>query len=155
MPLSDDRDEVIPTRLRLRRINPVRDTRRFYLTPVKLDLFGGGSLIREWGQIGSSGQTLVEHEADEGSGDHIALKDGPNEGAPRARQPTVRVRSRMKNLLQDIVRERIPCALSKSCKCSRFMVLISKHGMAHGVVTRFSARLISMTSWWSSRRTTA
>ena len=33
--------------------------RRFYL-------FGGGSLIREWGWIGSSGQTLVEYHADEG-----------------------------------------------------------------------------------------
>ena len=33
---------------------------------VQPDLFGGVSLIREWGRIGSRGRVLVEHHADEG-----------------------------------------------------------------------------------------
>ena len=65
MPPSDDQHEVSPTRLKLHRIDPARNMRRFYLMQVQPDLFGGASLIREWGRIGSSGRTLVEHHADE------------------------------------------------------------------------------------------
>ena len=67
MPPSDDQHEVFPTRLKLRRIDPARNMRRFYLMQVQPDLFGGVSLIREWGRIGSGGQTLIEHHADGGT----------------------------------------------------------------------------------------
>ena len=67
MPPSDNRDEAAPMRLKLRRIDPARNMRRFYLMQIQPDLFVGGSLVREWGWIGSSGQTLVEHHADEGT----------------------------------------------------------------------------------------
>ncbi|WP_299844862.1 WGR domain-containing protein [uncultured Jannaschia sp.] len=67
MPPTDDQHEVFPTRLKLRRNDPVRNMCRFYLMQVQPDLFGGVSLIREWGRIGSGGRTLVEHHADEGT----------------------------------------------------------------------------------------
>ena len=57
---------LFPDRLLLRRIDPVRKMRRFYLMTVQRDLFGGVSLIREWGRIGSSGQVSVDHFLDEG-----------------------------------------------------------------------------------------
>ena len=66
MSSTDDQREVFPTRLTLRRIEPARNMRRFYLMQVQPDLFGGASLIREWGRIGSAGRVLVEHHADEG-----------------------------------------------------------------------------------------
>lgn len=58
--------EIFPDRLHLRRIEPAKNMRRFYLMTVQRDLFGGASLIREWGRIGSSGQMRVDHHADEG-----------------------------------------------------------------------------------------
>ena len=57
---------IFPDRLLLRRIDPARKMRRFYLMTVQRDLFGGVSLIREWGRIGSSGQVSVDHFLDEG-----------------------------------------------------------------------------------------
>ena len=33
---------------------------RFYLLTVQPTLFGGVSVIRNWGRIGSSGQTMVQ-----------------------------------------------------------------------------------------------
>ena len=53
--------------MKLRRIDPAQNMRRFYLMQVQPDLFGGASLIREWGRIGSRGRVLVEHHADEGA----------------------------------------------------------------------------------------
>ena len=66
MPLSDDQRDIFPTRLELRRIDPAQNMKRFYHMQVQPDLFGGTSLIREWGRIGSRGRVLVEHHADEG-----------------------------------------------------------------------------------------
>ena len=74
MPPSDDQHEVFPTRLKLRRVDPTRNMQRFYLMQVQPDLFGGVSLIREWGRIGSGGRTLVEHHADEGEAITSLLK---------------------------------------------------------------------------------
>lgn len=34
--------------------------RRFYLLAIQPTLFGGASVIRNWGRIGSSGQTMME-----------------------------------------------------------------------------------------------
>jgi predicted DNA-binding WGR domain protein len=33
---------------------------------VQRDLFGGASLIREWGRVGSPGKVRIEHHPDEG-----------------------------------------------------------------------------------------
>ncbi|WP_299845828.1 WGR domain-containing protein [uncultured Jannaschia sp.] len=74
MPPIDDQHEVFPTWLKLRRIDPARNMRRFYLMQVQPDLFGGESLTREWGRIGSSGQTLIDHHADEGEAITSLLK---------------------------------------------------------------------------------
>lgn len=58
--------EVFPTDLHLRRIDPACNMRRFYRLSVQCDLFGGASLIREWGRIGYRGQVLIETHDDEG-----------------------------------------------------------------------------------------
>jgi predicted DNA-binding WGR domain protein len=34
--------------------------RRFYLLSIQPTLFGGASLIRNWGRIGTSGQTMMQ-----------------------------------------------------------------------------------------------
>ena len=44
----------------LRRIDPARNMRRFYSLTVQPTLFGGASLIRYWGRIGTRGQSMVE-----------------------------------------------------------------------------------------------
>ena len=58
--------EVFPSRIKLRRIDPVQKMRRFYLLTVQRDLFGGATLVREWGRIGSGGKLKTSHHADEG-----------------------------------------------------------------------------------------
>lgn len=58
--------DVFPDRLHLRRQDPAQNMRRFYLMTVQRDLFGGASLIREWGRLGSPGKVQMEHHADEG-----------------------------------------------------------------------------------------
>jgi predicted DNA-binding WGR domain protein len=58
--------EVFPNRLKLRRTDPVQKMRRFYLLTVQRDLFGGATLVREWGRIGSGGKLKTSHHADEG-----------------------------------------------------------------------------------------
>ncbi|WP_312224100.1 WGR domain-containing protein [Rhizobium rhizoryzae] len=44
----------------LHRIDAERNMHRFYLLTVQPTLFGGVSVIRNWGRIGSSGQTMVQ-----------------------------------------------------------------------------------------------
>ncbi|GMO50294.1 WGR domain-containing protein [Bradyrhizobium ottawaense] len=46
--------------LHLRRIDTTRNMRRFYLLSIQPTLFGGVSLIRDWGRIGTTGQTMVQ-----------------------------------------------------------------------------------------------
>jgi predicted DNA-binding WGR domain protein len=58
--------EVFPDRLHLRREEPAKRMRRFYLMTVQRDLFGGATLVREWGRIGSPGKLQIEHHPDEG-----------------------------------------------------------------------------------------
>ncbi|TQM89870.1 WGR domain-containing protein [Roseinatronobacter monicus] len=58
--------EVFPTDLQMRRIDVARNMRRFYRMSVQPDLFGGASLVREWGRIGYRGQMMTEPYADEG-----------------------------------------------------------------------------------------
>ena len=58
--------DVFPTDVQVRRVDPVRNMRRFYRMSVQRDLFGGASLVREWGRIGFRGQVLIESHIDEG-----------------------------------------------------------------------------------------
>jgi predicted DNA-binding WGR domain protein len=44
----------------LRRINPSRNMRRFYVLVLQPTLFGGASVIRNWGRIGTNGQSMME-----------------------------------------------------------------------------------------------
>ncbi|MBP1847399.1 putative DNA-binding WGR domain protein [Rhizobium petrolearium] len=46
--------------LHLRRINPSQNMRRYYCLSVQPTLFGGASLIRHWGRIGTNGQEKME-----------------------------------------------------------------------------------------------
>jgi predicted DNA-binding WGR domain protein len=71
--------EIFPDRLHLRRVDPLKKMRRFYLMTVQRDLFGGASLVREWGRIGSAGKVRCLHYADEGQAvnaltDHMMAK---------------------------------------------------------------------------------
>lgn len=58
--------EIFPTELQMRRIVPAVNMRRFYRISVQPDLFGGTSIIREWGRIGFRGQMMIEQYPDEG-----------------------------------------------------------------------------------------
>ena len=58
--------EVFPDQIRLRREEPAQNLRRFYMMVVQRGLFGGASLIREWGRQGSAGQVRIDHHPDEG-----------------------------------------------------------------------------------------
>jgi predicted DNA-binding WGR domain protein len=58
--------EIFPDQMFLRREEPSRNMRRYYLMTVQPDLFGGASLVREWGRIGSPGQVRIDHHRDEG-----------------------------------------------------------------------------------------
>jgi len=66
--------EVFPRDLDLKRIDPACNMKRFYRMTVQRDLFGGSSLIREWGRIGQRGQTLIEQHPDEGQAINSLLK---------------------------------------------------------------------------------
>lgn len=49
-----------PEPVHLRRIDLAQNMRRFYSLSVQPTLFGGASLIRDWGRIGTRGQTMME-----------------------------------------------------------------------------------------------
>ncbi|MCA0996668.1 WGR domain-containing protein [Alloyangia pacifica] len=61
-----DQFEVFPSRLRLMRVAPNRTTRYFYRLHVERDLFGGASLVQEWGRVGTRGRSRAERFPDEG-----------------------------------------------------------------------------------------
>jgi len=44
----------------LRRIDPSQNMARYYALSIQPNLFGGSSVVREWGRIGSRGQCKVE-----------------------------------------------------------------------------------------------
>ncbi|RUV46442.1 WGR domain-containing protein [Mesorhizobium sp. M5C.F.Ca.IN.020.29.1.1] len=46
--------------LHLRRIDPTQNMRRFYVLAIQPTLFGGASVIRNWGRIGTSGQSMMQ-----------------------------------------------------------------------------------------------
>lgn len=46
--------------LHLHRIDPVRNMHRFYALSLQPTLFGGASVMRNWGRIGTCGQSMME-----------------------------------------------------------------------------------------------
>jgi predicted DNA-binding WGR domain protein len=44
----------------MRRIDPTQNMRRFYSLALQPTLFGGASVIRNWGRIGTNGQSMIE-----------------------------------------------------------------------------------------------
>lgn len=44
----------------LRRLDPTQNMRRFYALAIQPTLFGGASVIRNWGRIGTNGQFKME-----------------------------------------------------------------------------------------------
>lgn len=46
--------------IHLRRIDPTQNMRRFYTIAIQPTLFGGASVIRNWGRIGTNGQSMME-----------------------------------------------------------------------------------------------
>ena len=49
-----------PEPLHLRRIDAAHNMRRFYALSTQPTLFGEMSLVRNWGRIGTNGQTMVQ-----------------------------------------------------------------------------------------------
>ena len=66
--------DVFPTDLHLRRVDPARNMRRFYGMTIQPDLFGGASLIRNWGRVGTRGRQFIDTHADEGSAISALMK---------------------------------------------------------------------------------
>ena len=58
--------ELFPLSVDLHRVDPDRKMRRFYSLGLQLDLFGGVSVVREWGRIGSGGRVRYDRFASEG-----------------------------------------------------------------------------------------
>ncbi|WP_266064905.1 WGR domain-containing protein [Brucella intermedia] len=53
--MSSDGDPI-----HMRRIDPTQNMRRFYTLAIQPTLFGGASVIRHWGRIGTNGQSMME-----------------------------------------------------------------------------------------------
>jgi len=64
-PFASPQMEVFPDRMHLRRVDQGKNMRRFYALTVQRDLFGGATLVRELGRIGSPGAVRIEHHHDE------------------------------------------------------------------------------------------
>jgi len=58
--------DLFPTALQLCRIDAEQNMQRFYRLCLQPDLFGGCTLIREWGRIGSGGRVRHDVFASEG-----------------------------------------------------------------------------------------
>jgi predicted DNA-binding WGR domain protein len=46
--------------MRLVKIDPTKNMRKFYEIDIQQNLFGGFSVIRNWGRIGAKGQVKIE-----------------------------------------------------------------------------------------------
>lgn len=66
MPNNCTQLELFPTCVHLERVEAARNMRRFYRMTIEKDLFGGTSLVRVWGRIGTYGRQQVNYHADEG-----------------------------------------------------------------------------------------
>lgn len=57
------------TALVLTRIDAGKNMQRFYKLDIQPDLFGGWSLIREWGRLGRAGQVRIQNFPTRGTAD--------------------------------------------------------------------------------------
>lgn len=46
--------------IHMKRIDPTQNMRRFYALAIQPTLFGGASVIRNWGRIGTDGRSMME-----------------------------------------------------------------------------------------------
>ena len=74
MPKNSTQLELFPTCLHLERVDTARNMRRFYRMTIERDLFGGTSLVRVWGRIGTYGRRQVNHHANEGLAVHALVE---------------------------------------------------------------------------------
>ncbi|MEM1396280.1 MAG: WGR domain-containing protein [Pseudomonadota bacterium] len=58
--------ELFPEDIRIERVEPKANMYRFYRLRLLPDLFGGVSLLREWGRIGGQGRHRIELFSDAG-----------------------------------------------------------------------------------------
>lgn len=58
--------ELFPEEIRIERVDREVNMYRFYQMRILPDLFGGVSLLREWGRIGTRGRQRIELFADAG-----------------------------------------------------------------------------------------
>lgn len=65
-PASENQLALFPGVVDLVKVVPEARQFRFYRMVIAPDLFGGASLIREWGRIGQPGRVCSEGYADEG-----------------------------------------------------------------------------------------
>jgi len=66
--------DLFPMALQLYRIEPDQNMRRFYLLCLQPDLFGGCTLIKEWGRIGSGGHVRHDRFSSEGQALNALIK---------------------------------------------------------------------------------
>ena len=59
--------EMFPDNIRIERVDHDSNMYRFYRLRLMPDLFGGVSLLREWGRIGTQGRHRIELFEDAGS----------------------------------------------------------------------------------------
>ena len=58
--------ELFPEDIRVERVDPAANMYRFYRLRLQPDLFGGVSLLREWGRIGNQGRFMIDCFEDAG-----------------------------------------------------------------------------------------
>jgi len=67
-----EHDETGP--VHLRRIDPSRNMRRFYELAIQPTLFGGASVMRNWGRIGSNGRSMMETFDSDGDAANASMR---------------------------------------------------------------------------------
>jgi len=65
--------ELFPEDIRVERIEPEQNMYRFYRLRTQADLFGGVTLFREWGRIGTSGRQKTDSYDDAGQATNALL----------------------------------------------------------------------------------
>lgn len=65
--------EMFPEDIRIERVDPDANMYRFYRLRLMPDLFGGVSLLREWGRIGTQGRHRIELFVDAGQATDVML----------------------------------------------------------------------------------
>lgn len=59
--------ELFPENIRIERVDPDQNMYRFYRMRPQPDLFGGVTLQREWGRIGTAGRQMIDRFEDTGA----------------------------------------------------------------------------------------